>query len=183
MTPPTGLDRSSEELDEVAACLVGRFLRHEVPAGDRFAANVLGPGPPDIERLVPAGDGTGETPEDQGRAGDPSLPAVRLVLLVVERGSCAVLLADGVDGAGVAELCDVLCSDLRRESARHVRPRVEHVVDDDIGRSGDQSLRHRLGGGEEGPDPEPETELHVRLRYTSPVGTMSSTARRATTEG
>src|SRR4249920_723888 len=80
----------SEEFDETARRLVGSFLWDEVPDRDRTAGDVVGPGLPDLERLVPAGDGGGVAPERKRRAGDPPLPPVGFVVLVVERCRGAV---------------------------------------------------------------------------------------------
>src|SRR4029453_1361534 len=71
---------------EVACCLVGSFLREEVPGRDRAAVHLLGPGSPYLQRLVPAGDGAALTPQGKRRAGDSPPSTVGFVVLVVERG-------------------------------------------------------------------------------------------------
>src|SRR5919204_785707 len=106
-----------EEAAEVAGGLLGSLLGEEVSGLDRPAAHLLGPRPPDRERVVPGGDRAGLAPQGKGRAGDPPPATVGLVVLVVQGRGGAVLLADGMDGGGVAELGDVLGADLRREGA------------------------------------------------------------------
>src|SRR5919197_2266470 len=130
--------RSCEEFEEVTRRLVGSFLGQEMPGPDRAAANLLAPGAPDLQRLVPVGEGAAVTPQGQDRTGDLPSATVGLVVLVIERGGGAVLLADGVDGVGSAELGDVGGADLRRESGGYLGQGVEHVVDDDGWSLGDQ---------------------------------------------
>jgi hypothetical protein len=54
-----------------------------------------------------------------------------------------------MDGVSSAELGDVGGADFRWEGVRDFRQRVEHMVDDDRGRLGDELLGHRLRGCEE----------------------------------
>src|SRR4029453_17041181 len=101
--------------------LLGSFFGDEVPGRDRTAGDVVGPGFPDLERLVPSGDGTGSTPERERRAGDPPSAPVGFVVLVVERGRGPVLLADRMDPRGSTELGDVLGADLGGEQSHGAR--------------------------------------------------------------
>src|SRR5262249_15510823 len=149
---------------------VGGCFGDEVPGGDASAAHLAGPGLPYLQRPVPAGDRAGLTPEHQRRAGDPAPSAVGLVMLVIEGGGGAVLLADGMDPAGIAELAEISGADVRGEDIGPVRPRVEHVAHQHLRRPGDQLLGHRAGGRQERPDPEPEAKVHVRPAERLPGG-------------
>ena len=81
------------------------LLRDEVPDRHWAAANVVGPLPPYRERIVVEGrDRTALALEEQHRAGDLPVPAIRLVLLVVQGRGCAELLADGVHRVRVPKL-------------------------------------------------------------------------------
>ena len=108
------------------------------------------------------GDGAGVAPEGKRRAGDPPLPPVGFVVLVVERGRGAVLLADRMNPLGITEVGDVCVADLGRKDVTLVRPGVEHVIDQDVGRARDELLGYRFVGGEERPHPESQAEVHVR---------------------
>jgi hypothetical protein len=67
-----------------------------------------------------------------------------------------------MDPRGSTEVGDVLGADLGGEDVTVVRPGVEHVIDEDVGRPGDELLGHRLVGGQERPHPESQAEVHVR---------------------
>src|SRR5262245_43338705 len=63
----------------------GAFLWDEVTDWYRAAANVVGPLPPYRERIVAqVRDRTALAPQEEDRAGDLPVPAIRLVLLVVQ---------------------------------------------------------------------------------------------------
>jgi hypothetical protein len=79
---------------------------------DRCSLDGVGPGLPEFDGLVPVGDGARGAPEHEGRAEDASRAAVGSVVLVVERGGSAVLLADGMDGLGGTELGEVPVADV-----------------------------------------------------------------------
>ena len=66
------------------------FFGDEMPGRDGSAAHLAGPGFPYLQRLVPAGDRAGFTPEDQRGAGDQTASAVGLVVLVIECGGGTV---------------------------------------------------------------------------------------------
>ena len=75
MVPREGL---GEEFGEVTGGQAGGFFGDEMPRCDGSAAHLPGPGFPYLQRLVPAGDRAGFTPEDQRGAGDQTAPAVGL---------------------------------------------------------------------------------------------------------
>jgi hypothetical protein len=93
-----------------------------MPGRDAPASNLAGPRCPYLQWLVPAGDRAGLTPQDQRRAEDPPTSAVGLVVLVVECGGGAVLLADGVDPAGITERAGVGGADFGGEDVAPTRP-------------------------------------------------------------
>jgi len=119
-----------QEIQQLACGLLGCLFWNEVTDWHRPAANVIGPLLPYRERIiVKLRDRTALAPEEEHGAGDRPVPAIRLVLLVVQGRGCAELLADGVHRIGVAEFVDVLAAYLGRESVLHLGPRVEHEVD------------------------------------------------------
>ncbi len=133
-----------------------------MPAWDLAAADLLAPGLPDLQRLVPVGNWAVVAPQGQGWAGDaPLLCAIVLVMLVVQGGGGTILLADRVHCGRVPELADVAGPDRDGERARNLRQAIEHVVDQDRGCRGDELLRRWLGGGEERPDPEAQAKVAV----------------------
>jgi hypothetical protein len=72
---------------------VRSFFGDEVPDRDRSAANLTRQSLhiSYLQRLVPAGDRAGVTPQDHSGAGDPSTPTAGLVVLVVECGGGALI--------------------------------------------------------------------------------------------
>src|SRR5690242_5758392 len=78
--------RLRQEVQQLAGGLPRGFFGNEVPDRNRLAADVVGPLPPDRQRvLVDWRDRTSLAPEEQHRAGDLPVAAVFLVLLVVQR--------------------------------------------------------------------------------------------------
>ena len=97
---------------------------------DRASAYVVGPATPHVEWIRIGSDGTGLAPQRKHRTFDPHVSAIGLVVLVVQRRGGAVLLADRMDGRGVAELADVYVAQAGRDRVRIVGPLVQHVIDD-----------------------------------------------------
>lgn len=140
----------------------GRFLpalpRGGVAAIEGVAAHIVGPVTPDGERVVPRRHDPPPAPEGQKRAGDPARPLIGGVVFAIEGGGGAVLLADGVDGRGIAEGPQIFGAHRRGEGPRHGRPAIEHVVEDELRLGPDQALGDWMRRGEEGPDPVVERE-------------------------
>jgi len=176
-SPPTTHDCSWTE--EIVQSLVGffrRFLGEEVAAIEGVAAHIVGPVTPDGERVVPRRHDPPPAPEGQKRAGDPARPLIGGVVFAIEGGGGAVLLADGVDGRGIAEGPQIFGAHRRGEGPRHGRPTIEHVVEDELRLGPDQALGDWMRRGEEGPDPVVEREGGVGA-------TMSRTASLPTASG
>ena len=95
---------------------LGRLLRQVVPGRQRVAAHVgrlLAPG---REHVVGAPDQAALAPEREERRRDPAV-GVGGVVLEVDRGRGAVVLAGGGDRRRVGEAAQVLVDGLRREEA------------------------------------------------------------------
>src|SRR5882757_1238061 len=109
--------------------------------GNWPAIDVIAPVSPDRQGIVvQLGDRSPLAPQKEHRAGNLSLAAVFLVVLVVQRRGRPVLLADRMHGVGVAEFPHVLRTYFGREGVLHLWPRVEHEVDQDGGCRSDEPL-------------------------------------------
>jgi hypothetical protein len=83
-------------------------------------------------------------------------PASAVVMLAVDACARAIVLADGLDGAGVVEEAAVL--DVAEPERAHV------MIEDGVGVAGDQALRTRWGLQEERPVPADEGQGRVGPR-------------------
>ena len=98
--PSPGGPRSREEAGHDLGHLLGLVLDEEVAGVQPRPATSPGPGPPDVEDVaVEPRQRAPRAPQGQERALDVPPPAVRVVVLAVDAGSGAVVLADRLDGA------------------------------------------------------------------------------------
>ncbi len=95
---------------------VGVFLGWEVAAADLLAAHIGGVFAPHTDDVIVPTDEAHGAPQHQDRTLQASAErGVHLVVLEVDRGGRAVVLAGGPDDLGVTETADILCGYLRSE--------------------------------------------------------------------
>ena len=183
--PGHGAKNRSQRRGGVARML----LWEEVPAVDGRALDVVGELAPQRQRAagvrVPGADRPAPAPQREQRARDPPAGrAVGTVVLAVDRGRGAVLLADRVDVPGIRERLDVGGADRGANVAGRRAPvHAVRAVDHRGRRGGDQALGQRLGLREQRPRPEPSASRSSARSHTVSTGRMSSTATRRTRAG
>src|SRR5258708_7544581 len=91
-----------KERAQRAQGLVGCFLGQEMAARQRMAAHIDRLFAPDRERVIEPADDAIPAPQHEQRALD-FLAGVGRVMLEIDRGAGAIILAGGVDGRRIAE--------------------------------------------------------------------------------
>jgi len=128
-------------------------------AFERAAPDVVRPFAPQGQRAarvgVPFLQPAVCAPQHQDRAADsPPDFAVRRIVVAVDGGGGAILLADGVDAGGIDQRADIGGADLGREDGGRRVPLGQGVVDHRLGRTGQQPFRQRSRLGQQRPWPE-----------------------------
>ena len=139
------------------------FLGDEVATVDGAASDVAGPPLPYLQWVIPFVHRPLAAPKHLCRSLNGALGyLVGVFVGAVHSGRGAILRAYCGDPFWVAELFPVDRSDVRIEHVAGRGPAVEHVIDEDLRRCGDECFRHRLGRGHERPHPEAEREFGIR---------------------
>src|SRR4051812_49168338 len=116
----SAVSRLLEEARDALGCFARGFLGEEVAAFDRRAGDVVGPVAPHLKRVVPGLDGSCRTPQGQEGGTNLSPPEVGHVVLHIEGGGRAILLADGMHSDRILELLHVRVSRFWGEAGRVV---------------------------------------------------------------
>src|SRR6185437_9136470 len=139
-----------EEFLQRRQCLLGRFLGQKMPARQRRALDVARLFPPDRQRLIEPADHAFLAPQDEEWAGDFAI-GVGGIVLEVDRGAGAVILARRVDGRGVAKAAAVLGDRFRREDLGPAAPGAQRAIEKKVGRAADEAFGEVVGLDEKEP--------------------------------
>src|SRR5215207_8598852 len=137
--------------------LVGRLLGKVVAAIDSVARNIVGPVAPDTENVVPLLELRALAPQGQHGTGDAAAASVRLVVIAIDAGGGAIILADGVDG-GVMEAALVIRVGFRREVGWQAAARLAAAEQEIVAPRSDEVLRNRRRLRKKKPMPVAEPE-------------------------
>ena len=131
--------------------------------------DLVAPGLPQAHRSavlgVPRFERSLRTPEHQQWTGDPTPRGdVGPIVLAVERGGGAILLADGVGVFGMPQRLDIGGADFRREDPSGRAPAPQRIVHHGVGRRREDPLGKRLRLREQRPRPVVQRESVIRAR-------------------
>ncbi len=142
------------------------FFREEVARRDGNASHIVCPCLPDADWSphfrVPLSKGTSVAPQREDRTRDATAgePIFRVVL-PVQRGCRAVLLADGVNGYWIAQRSDVGSTHLGVENTRRRTPRRESILNDCIRSCCEETLGQGLRLRQQRPGPKGSHESRI----------------------
>ncbi len=155
-----------EEAAQEGRRLLRNFFREEVARRDGNASHIVCPCLPDADWSphfrVPLSKGTSVAPQREDRTRDATAgePIFRVVL-PVQRGCRAVLLADGVNGYWIAQRSDVGSTHLGVENTRRRTPRRESILNDCIRSCCEETLGQGLRLRQQRPGPKGSHESRI----------------------